>query len=63
LDEFATAPEAFAFGAYRTYQVPVRRIATAAGLDLSAHLGSDPLEHIESSHIARELIRTADLIL
>ncbi|WP_020105202.1 DNA/RNA non-specific endonuclease [Nocardia sp. 348MFTsu5.1] len=63
LDEFSTAPEAFSFGAYRTYQVQVRRIAAATGLDLSAYIGADPLEHIESSSTARELIRTEDLIL
>ncbi|HEY9315197.1 DNA/RNA non-specific endonuclease [Williamsia sp.] len=63
LDEFSTAPESFSFGAYRTYQVPVRRIAAATGLDLTAYTGADPLEHIESSHTARELIRTNDVIL
>ena len=63
LDEFATAPESFTFGAYRTYQVPVRRIGDISDLDLSAYISADPLEHIESSHTARELIRTEDLIL
>ncbi len=32
LDEFLAGPEEFSFGAYRTYQVPVRRIAAMTGL-------------------------------
>ena len=63
LDDFLTGPEEFSFGAYRTYQVPVRRIAATTGLDFTPHIEADPLEHIESSGAPRELLRIQDLIL
>ncbi|MEX5258613.1 DNA/RNA non-specific endonuclease, partial [Kocuria arenosa] len=47
LDEFTTAPEEFSFGAYRTYQVPVRRIAELTTLDLHPYITADPLERLE----------------
>ncbi|SDD02893.1 DNA/RNA non-specific endonuclease [Rhodococcus tukisamuensis] len=63
LEEFAEGEEAFSFGAYRTFQVPVRRIAALTGLGLDAYLAADPLEHIEASGLPRELIRPQDLLL
>ncbi|BAH53692.1 DNA/RNA non-specific endonuclease [Rhodococcus opacus] len=63
LDEFAEGEEAFSYGAYRTFQVPVRRIARLTGLDLDAYVAADPLERIEASSLPRELIRPQDLIL
>ena len=63
LDEFAEGEEAFSYGAYRTFQVPVRRIAQLTGLVLDPYIAADPLERIEASALPRELIRPQDLIL
>ncbi|MGW4339910.1 DNA/RNA non-specific endonuclease [Rhodococcus koreensis] len=63
LDEFAEGEEAFSYGAYRTFQVPVRRIARLTGLGLDPYIAADPLERIEASSLPRELIRPQDLIL
>ncbi|TJZ80410.1 endonuclease [Rhodococcus oryzae] len=63
LDEFAEGEESFSFGAYRTYQVPVRRIAALTGLGMDTYVAADPLERIEASGLARELVRSQDLIL
>ena len=57
------ADEAFSYGAYRTFQVPVRRIAALTGLGLDPQIAADPLERIESTPLPRELIRPADLLL
>ena len=57
------ADESFSYGAYRTFQVPVRRIAELTGLGLEPHIAADPLERIESVPLPRELIRPADLLL
>jgi endonuclease G, mitochondrial len=54
---------AFDYGAYRTFQVPVRRIAKLTGLGLDPHIAADPLERLESTPLPRELIRREDLIL
>jgi endonuclease G len=62
LDDLPTE-EAFSFGAFRTFQVPVRRIAELTGLLLEPHAAADPLERLESMPLPRELIRASDLIL
>lgn len=63
LDEFTTAPEEFSFGAYRTYQVPVRRIAELTTLDLDPYITADPLERLEATALPRMLLRPDDIIL
>ena len=55
--------EAFSFGAYRTFQVPVRRIAELSGLSLDAFISGDPLERLEATSLPRELLRPHDIIL
>ena len=62
LDELP-ADEAFSYGAYRAFQVPVRRIAELTGLGFEPHIAADPLERMESTPLPRELIRPADLLL
>ena len=57
------ATEEFSYGAYRTFQVPVRRIAALTGLGLDPHVAADPLERLEATPLPRELIRREDLIL
>lgn len=63
LDEFAVGPEEFSFGAYRTFQVPVRRVAAMTGLDLAPYVAGDPLERLERSSLPRQLLRKEDLLL
>ncbi|MFF0817921.1 DNA/RNA non-specific endonuclease [Rhodococcus sp. NPDC003318] len=63
LDEFAEGEEAFSFGAYRTFQVPVRRIARLTGLGLDRYVEADPLERVEASGLPRELVRLEHIVL
>lgn len=63
LEEFAGAPESFSFGAFRTFQVPVRRIARLTRLGMDSYFAADPLERIESTVLPRELVRHGDIIL
>ena len=57
------AVEEFSYGAYRTFQVPVRKIAELTCLGLEPHIAADPLEKLESTPLPRELIRREDLYL
>jgi endonuclease G len=45
----------FVFGAFRTYQVPVRRIETLTGLDLAHLRGFDPLDADEGEAPVRPM--------
>ncbi|HEY3469710.1 MAG TPA: endonuclease, partial [Amycolatopsis sp.] len=53
----------FSYGAYRTYQVPVRRIADLTGLSFGELPDADPLERLESTGVVREVAGPADLVL
>jgi len=53
----------FDYGAYRTYQVPVRRIAELTGLSFGELPGVDPLAGLESTSEATEIRTPADLVL
>jgi len=55
--------EAFSYGAYRTFQVTVRRIAGLTGLGLAPYVAADPLERMEPAPVPRELARPEDLLL
>jgi endonuclease G, mitochondrial len=55
--------EEFSYGAYRTFQVPVRRIAELCGLGLEPYVAADPLERLEATPLPRELIRAEDVLL
>jgi len=61
LDKLESTRE-FSYGAYWTFQVPVRRIALT-GLRLDQHVAADPLERPEATPLPRELIRREDLLL
>jgi endonuclease G len=69
LDEFRTErtpgrlPESFSYGAYRTFQVPVRRIADLTHLDLAALVAADPLERLETTGLPRELVQMEHILL
>ena len=62
LDEFLEEEEPFSFGAYRTFQVPVRRIAKLTGLGLDAYIAGNPLERVEASSLPREPLRPHDVV-
>ncbi|MEU4248045.1 DNA/RNA non-specific endonuclease [Amycolatopsis sp. NPDC026612] len=53
----------FDYGAYRTYQVPVRRIAELTGLSFGDLQAADPLGGLESTSEAQEIRTAADLTL
>ncbi|QKV73259.1 DNA/RNA non-specific endonuclease [Amycolatopsis sp. Hca4] len=53
----------FDYGAYRTYQVPVRRIAELTGLSFGELEAADPLAGLESTSQAQEIRTAADLVL
>jgi endonuclease G len=55
--------EPFSYGAYRTFQVPVRRIAELTGLGLDPYIAADPLDRMEATPLPRELIRPGDIIV
>jgi endonuclease G len=69
LDEFRTErtpgmlPESFSYGAYRTFQVPVRRISGLTGLDLLPYIAADPLERFETTGLPRELVQLDNILL
>jgi endonuclease G len=69
LDEFRTVrtagqlPESFSYGGYRTFQVPVRRIADLTGLDLATYVAADPLERLETTGLPRELVQVEHILL
>jgi len=62
LDELESTRREFSYGAYWTFQVPVRRIALT-GLGLDQLVAADPLERPEATPLPRELIRREDLLL
>jgi endonuclease G len=62
LDDLETDEE-FSYGAYRAFQVPVRRVAELTGLGLGPHVAADPLERLEALPLPRELLRPEDLLL
>ncbi|MFI0405795.1 DNA/RNA non-specific endonuclease [Actinomadura sp. 3N508] len=63
LIEDLAGKEEFSYGAYRTYQVPVRKIGEITGLGLEPHIQADPLERLEAVPGPREVVRPEDLIL
>ena len=57
------APEAFSYGAYRTYQVPVRHVEDITGLSFGPLADADPLSRQEVAIPAREVQRPDHLLL
>jgi endonuclease G len=57
------ATEAFSYGAYRTYQVPVRHVEDITGLSFGPLAGADPLSRQETAMPAREVQRPDHLLL
>jgi endonuclease G len=57
------APADFSYGAYRTYQVPVRRIEALTRLSFGALRDADPLERQEDTAAVREIVRLDRIVL
>jgi endonuclease G len=57
------APEAFSYGAYRTYQVRVRQIEDLTGLSFGTLSDADPLGREEAAVSAREVHRPEELLV
>ena len=56
-------PEAFSYGAYKTFQVPVRRIEDLTGLSFGHLVDVDPLERLELEVTAAEIDRFDEIVL
>jgi endonuclease G, mitochondrial len=56
-------PEAFSYGAYRTYQVPVRHVEDLTSLSFGSLADADPLGRQEATITAREVRRPQELLL
>jgi endonuclease G len=54
---------AFSYGAYRTFQVPVGRIAELTGLGMAPYVAADPMERMAPMPPPREVSRPEDLLL
>jgi endonuclease G len=57
------APETFSYGAYKTFQVTVRRIEELTGLSFGRLVDVDPLERLEGVVAAAEIDRFDDVVL
>jgi endonuclease G len=58
------APAAFSYGAYRTYQVPVRQVESITGLSFGSAADADPLGRQEEAALSvREVQRPGQLLL
>jgi endonuclease G len=57
------APEAFSYGAYRTYQVKVSQIEGLTGLSFGSLADADPLAREEAAVTAREVTRPDEIRL
>ena len=57
------AAEEFSYGAYKTFQVPVRRIEELTQLSFGSLSDADPLAQVEAAVGARVVARPEDLVL
>ena len=63
IGEEAFDPEAFSYGAYRTFQVPVKRIEKLTGLDFGQLRNFDPKKNLESDFGGLEAIEPREAVL
>lgn len=63
IDGLETAPAEFSYGAYKTYQVPVRRIEDLTRLSFDSLADADPLTRMEAATTAREIAHLSQLTL
>ncbi len=57
------AAEEFSYGAYRTFQVPIARVARMSGLSFGTLAAADPLHGLESTDVVHEVGSPGDLVL
>jgi endonuclease G len=64
-EEVAAVEPAFAFGAFRTYQVPITKIEEVTGLSFGPLSSFDPLAGapLETAMVAREIASPAEVVL
>jgi endonuclease G len=63
IDGLELVPEEFSYSAYRTYQVPVRRIENLTRLSFNTLSEADPLARTEATAAAREIARPDQITL
>jgi len=63
IGEEAFVPEAFSYGAYKTFQVPVKRIEKLTGLDFGQLRNFDPKKNLESDFGGLEAIEPREAVL
>ncbi|MEV8638066.1 DNA/RNA non-specific endonuclease [Streptosporangium sp. NPDC051023] len=63
LDGLEVAPAEFSYGAYKTYQVPIRRIENLTRLSFDTLADADPLAREEAATTAREITHFRHLTL
>lgn len=57
------APEAFSYGAYRTFQVPVRQLEELTRLSFDSLVDADPLGGLEAAFVPRPIQRPQQMVL
>jgi len=57
------APEAFSYGAYRMFQVPVQRVEEFTRLSFGSLVDADPLGGLEAGFAPRQIQRPQELVL
>ena len=55
--------EAFSYGAYKTFQVPVKRVEKLTGLDFGQLRNFDPKKHLESDTGGLESLNPEQVVL
>ena len=63
IDGLEAAPGEFSYGAYKTYQVPIRRIEDLTRLSFGTLSDADPLARMEGVTTAREITHLRELTL
>ncbi|MEV5891714.1 DNA/RNA non-specific endonuclease [Nonomuraea fuscirosea] len=63
IDGLEAAPAEFSYGAYKTYQVPIRRIEDLTRLSFGTLADADPLARMEVATTAREITHLHQLTL
>ncbi|MFG1975289.1 DNA/RNA non-specific endonuclease [Nonomuraea fuscirosea] len=63
IDGLEAAPAEFSYGAYKTYQVPIRRIEDLTRLSFGTLADADPLARMEVATTAREITHLSQLTL
>jgi len=55
--------EPFSYGAYKTFQVPVKQVESLTSLSFGALVDADPLERMEATGVLHEITSAESLIV